>query len=194
SPHAPTVTAKSAAVSIGTRKGRGCTLVLTVAGALAAATTAAFFLGLLPGTGGDEGRSGGNAASPGASAASAGPARPSTVLKDFSGTWTGQAVQSDGTPNGTMTSVITDDPNAPYAVRTTYDVLGVIQCHSKARLTSATTGRITLEESTDGTPGAGCTGQTSAVTYTLAPDGGLAFSSDDVKGGKVKATLTRSGG
>ncbi|MEU1781318.1 serine/threonine-protein kinase [Streptomyces abikoensis] len=189
--HAPTATAKaakSAAVSLATRKGRGCTLVLTVAGALAAVTTTAFFLGLLPGTGGS-GRDG----AAGRPAASAGPSRPATVLGGFAGTWTGQVVQSDGTPNGTMTSVITDDPQAPYAVRTTYDVLGVIQCHSKAKLTSATTGRITLEESTDGTAGPGCTGQTSAVTYTLAPDGTVAFTSDDEKGGKVRATLTRSG-
>ncbi|MHA7959508.1 serine/threonine-protein kinase [Streptomyces sp. L500] len=192
--HAPTATAeaakaaKSAAVSLATRKGRGCTLVLTVAGALAAVTTAAFFLGLLPGTGGS-GRDG----AAGRPAASAAPSRPATVLGDFAGTWTGQVVQSDGTPNGTMTSVITDDPQAPYAVRTTYDVLGVIQCHSKAKLTSATTGRITLEESTDGTAGPGCTGQTSAVTYTLAPDGTVAFASDDEKGGKVRAKLTRSG-
>lgn len=192
--HAPTETAeaaktaRSAAVSLATRKGRGCTLVLTVAGALAAVTTTAFFLGLLPGTGGS-GRDG----AAGRPAAGAGPSRQATVLTDFAGTWTGQVVQSDGTPNGTMTSVIADDPQAPYAVRTTYDVLGVIQCHSKAKLTSATTGRITLEESTDGTAGPGCTGQTSAVTYTLAPDGTVAFTSDDEKGGKVRATLTRSG-
>ncbi|MFG2179046.1 serine/threonine-protein kinase [Streptomyces abikoensis] len=192
--HAPTATAeaakaaRSAAVSLATRKGRGCTLVLTVAGAFAAVTTAAFFLGLLPGTGGS-GRDG----TAGRPSAGAGPSRPATVLGDFAGTWTGQVVQSDGTPNGTMTSVITDDPQAPYAVRTTYDVLGVIQCHSKAKLTSATTGRITLEESTDGTAGPGCTGQTSAVTYTLAPDGTVAFASDDEKGGKVRARLTRSG-
>ncbi|MFD8996190.1 protein kinase domain-containing protein [Streptomyces abikoensis] len=171
-----------------TRKGRGRALVLTIAGVLAIATTAAVVLGLLPGTGGS-GRDG----AAGRPAASAGPSRQATVLGGFAGTWTGQVVQSDGTPNGTMTSVITDDPQAPYAVRTTYDVLGVIQCHSKAKLTSATTGRITLEESTDGTAGPGCTGQTSAVTYTLAPDGTVAFASDDEKGGKVRATLTRSG-
>ncbi|MDT0449004.1 serine/threonine-protein kinase [Streptomyces hesseae] len=192
SPHAPTVTAKSAAVSIGTRKGRGCTLALTVVGALAVATTAALFaFGVLPGTGGGGRDAAGKPAPP---AAGASPAAPATVLTDFAGTWTGQVVQSDGTPNGTMTSVITDNAKAAYAVRTTYDVLGVIQCHSKARLTSATTGKITLEESTDGSPGPGCTGQTAAVTYTLAPDGTIAFASDDAKGGNVRATLKRSGG
>ncbi|MFF4158116.1 serine/threonine-protein kinase [Streptomyces sp. NPDC001678] len=203
--HAPTAPAKAAVAVGGKRKQKrklSRTLALTVAAALAVATTTALFaFGLLPGTGTGTGTAGGRAeagkpappaASAGASASAAAPS--STVLTDFAGTWTGQVVQSDGTPNGTMTSVITADPKAPYAVRTTYDVLGVIQCHSKARLTSATTGRITLEESTDGTAGPGCTGQTANVTYTFEPDGTLGFTSGDVRGGKIRATLTKSRG
>ncbi|MEU7137183.1 serine/threonine-protein kinase [Streptomyces sp. NPDC046261] len=181
----------------GTGKRRiGCTLVLSIAGVLAAATTALFVFDVLPGDGGD----GGNAARPpaasGAPKPDTGAPKPAagTVPKEFIGTWTGSVIQSDGTPNGTMTSTVTAGGTGAYVVRTSYSVLGVLECRSKAKLTSATSGKITLEEVTDGEKKALCTGNTSTVTYSLTEGGKLAFTSDDPRGGRPTATLTRTGG
>ncbi len=48
-----------------------------------------------------------------------------------------------------------------------------------------------MEEVTDGDPKPGCSGETATVTYTLAPDGRLAFASDDARGGRPTATLVK---
>ncbi|MFI9239807.1 serine/threonine-protein kinase [Streptomyces sp. NPDC053079] len=179
----PTVTATATA---GTERRISCTLVLTIAGALAAATTALFVSDLLPGGDGDT-----TARPPAATA----PQPPSgTVPKEFIGTWTGSVIQSDGTPNGTMTSTVTAGGPGAYVVRTSYSVLGVLECRSKAKLTSVAGGKITLEEVTDGEKKALCTGEKATVTYSLAADGKLAFTSDDPRGGRPTATLTRTGG
>ncbi|MEU1309880.1 protein kinase [Streptomyces cinnamoneus] len=184
------------------RRGRrvGCTLVLTVAGALAATTTALFVFDVLPG--GQRGAH--EAGKPAATPSLPTPRRPSagtdagepraTVPQAFLGTWTGSVVQSDGTANGTMTSTVTAGRKGAYVVRTSYSILGVMECRAKAKLLSATSARITLEEVTDGEKQALCTGAKAAVTYTLAPDGRLAFTSDDPGGGRPTATLTRTGG
>ncbi|MFI1255990.1 serine/threonine-protein kinase [Streptomyces netropsis] len=167
-----------------------CTLVLSVAGALAAATTAAFVFDLLPGSGKDAHKEAGQkpsatvSASPGAA----------DVPQAFRGTWTGNVVQSDGTPNGTMTSTITGGAKGTYVVRTTYSVLNVVECRSKAKLISATDRKLTLKEVTDGERNPLCTGSKSTVTYTLAADGKLAFTSDDPKGGKPTSSLTKRTG
>ncbi|MEV4924638.1 serine/threonine-protein kinase [Streptomyces roseoverticillatus] len=114
-----------------------------------------------------------------------------TVPGKFIGTWTGQIVQSDGTPNGTMTAVITDGAPGTYVARTTYSALNVLECHSKGKLLTAVPTRLALEEATDGEPSLGCTGETARITFSLAPDGKLAYASEDAKGGKPHATLTR---
>ncbi|MFF7685508.1 serine/threonine-protein kinase [Streptomyces syringium] len=165
-----------------------CTLVLSVAGALAAATTAAFVFDLLPGSG--EGAHKDAAGKPSATVS----ASPGTadVPQAFRGTWTGNVLQSNGTPNGTMTSVITGGAKGTYVIRTKYSVLDVVECRSKAKLISATDRKLTLEEVTDGERSPLCTGETSTVTYTLQADGRLSFTSDDPKGGKPRSSLTRS--
>ncbi|MEU4212827.1 serine/threonine-protein kinase [Streptomyces sp. NPDC026206] len=184
---APTETAHGAA-AMRKRRRLSCTLVLTVAGALAATTTALFVLDVLPGGSHDAGK----ASHP--PAGSSGPASARAVPKEFLGTWTGSVIQSDGTPNGTMTSTVTAGGRGAYVVRTNYSALGLLECRSKAKLISATSTRITLEEVTDGEKSALCTGETATVTYTLAAGGRLAFTSDDPRGGRPTATLTRSGG
>ncbi|MFD7239064.1 serine/threonine-protein kinase [Streptomyces syringium] len=165
-----------------------CTLVLSVAGALAAATTAAFVFDLLPGAGKDAHKDA--AGKPSATVSSS----PGTadVPQAFRGTWTGDVLQSNGTPNGTMTSVITGGAKGTYVIRTKYSVLNVVECRSKAKLISATDRKLTLEEVTDGERSPLCTGETSTVTYTLQADGRLSFTSDDPKGGKPRSSLTRS--
>lgn len=167
-----------------------CTLVLSVAGALAAATAAAFVFDLLPGSGGSDHSE--SARKPSTSA----PGSPAAgdVPQTFRGTWTGNVRQSDGTPNGTMTSVITGGAKGTYVIRTKYSVLDVVECRSKAKLISATDRKLTLEEVTDGERSPLCTGETSTVTYTLGADGKLSFASDDPKGGKPTSSLTRSAG
>ncbi|PHQ50948.1 serine/threonine protein kinase [Streptomyces cinnamoneus] len=185
--------ALEATATAGTARRRrlSCTLVVSVAGALAAATTAAFVFGLLPGTGG-----GGEETAKPPSGSQPGPSSPpatgSAVPQAFLGTWTGEVVQSDGTPNGTMTSVITAGGKDDYVVRTTYAALS-LKCRSKAKLSSADAKTITLQEVADGPQGAFCTGATAYVAYVLSANGTLAFASVDSAGGKPHAILTRTG-
>ncbi|WP_310727738.1 serine/threonine-protein kinase [Streptomyces sp. N2A] len=176
-----------------------CTLVLSVAGAVAAATTAAFVFTLLPKTGGDA--AGGNQAGAKPPATTHTPSGrptdpggydgPLAVAKPFLGTWTGSITTSHGIPNGTMTSTITAGGKGDYVIHTTYDAVLVV-CEAKAKLESATDQRLILLERPDGKQGPGCTGNKSRVTYTLAKDGTtIAFTSDDPGGGTPKATLTK---
>lgn len=182
------------------RRKLSCTVVVSVAAALAFATTMAFVFDLLPGSGGGEGSAGSGPAasspSAGASEGGLGADSPATsaVPEAFLGTWKGDLRQSGGTPNGNLTAVITAGGKGAYVARTTYSVLGALECRSKARLTAATTTRITLEEVSDGTPGLGCTGDKAQITFTLADGGKLAYASEDVRGGKPTATLTKESG
>ncbi|MBB5122857.1 serine/threonine protein kinase [Streptomyces eurocidicus] len=176
-----------------------CTVVVSVAAALAFATTMAFVFDLLPGSGGGKDKAGSAG-----SAASSPSARPSDgglgadspaadVPKAFLGSWSGLVRQSDGTPNGTLVAVITSGSKGAYVARTTYSALGV-ECRSKARLTAATDTRITLEEVSDGAPGPVCTGDKAQITFTVVKDGELAYASEDARGGKPTATLTKESG
>ncbi|MFG2290471.1 serine/threonine-protein kinase [Streptomyces sp. NPDC048595] len=172
-----------------------CTLVLSVAGALAAATTAAFVFRLLPGTGADADAGPKTGAKPPADGTpTAGPTRPGaepSVAKPFLGTWTGSITTSHGIPNGTMTSTIEAGGKGDYVIHTVYDAV-LVRCEAKAKLESATAGRLVLVERPDGKQGPGCTGNKSRVTYTLGKGGAtIAFTSDDDAGGTPKATLTK---
>ncbi|MCZ0994689.1 hypothetical protein O1L44_18355 [Streptomyces noursei] len=170
-----------------------CTLVLSVAGALAVATTGAVFFGVLT----DPGRGGTSAKPPVGQSPTARPSTPADgaggVPKGFLGTWSGTVTMANGIPNGTMTSVIKAGDKGDVVVRTTYDVV-LVRCQAKAKLLSANGDKLVLQEAPDGNQGPACTGNTSTVTYTLDKDGTLAFASDDKRGGTPKATLTRSGG
>ncbi|REK88336.1 serine/threonine protein kinase [Streptomyces inhibens] len=172
-----------------------CTLVLSVAGALAAATTAAFVFQLMPGVGGNADSGAQAGAKP--PSKSAGPSDPGdgsaggpTVAKAFLGTWTGSITTSHGIPNGTLTSVIKAGGKGDYVIHTTYDAV-LVRCEAKAKLESATDTKLVLMERSDGKQGPGCTGNTSRVTYTLGKGGTIEFTSDDEAGGTPKATLTK---
>ncbi|MEV0368633.1 serine/threonine-protein kinase [Streptomyces sp. NPDC050636] len=174
-----------------------CSLVLSVAGALAAATTAAFVFNLLPGRGGG----GDNAADrppagsrPTPAATEDGdPRAEAAVAKGFLGTWKGSVRMSNGIPNGTMTSVIKPGGKGDYVIHTTYDAVLVV-CEAKAKLVSSTETRLVLTERADGKQGPGCTGNKSTVTYTLRKDGKIGYTSDDDAGGTPTATLAKNGG
>ncbi|MFH8403222.1 serine/threonine-protein kinase [Streptomyces sp. NPDC018019] len=176
------------------RRRMSCTLVLSVAGALAAATTAAFVFHLLPGQGGDDQDA---AAKPPGSGQSPTPGgtRPeaSAVPRAFLGTWTGTVITRHNLPNGSITSTITPGTKGDYVVHTTYDFL-IARCAAKAKLVSATATTLTLQERSDGRPGPGCTGAKAAVTYTLGKDGTLSFASDDEAGGRPRAAMKKAGG
>ncbi|WP_405409354.1 serine/threonine-protein kinase [Streptomyces decoyicus] len=191
--------ALSGAVGGGDRPRRmSCTLVLSVAGALAVATTAGFVFRLLPGMGGDTD----SGAQPGAKPPADGTptARPTapgdagsgraTVATPFLGTWTGSVTTAHGIPNGTITSVIKPGGKGDYVIHTTYDAV-LVKCRAKAKLESATERRLVLLERPDGKQGPGCTGNKSRVTYTLGKGGTLGFASQDDAGGTPKATLTK---
>ncbi|CAM5496981.1 serine/threonine-protein kinase [Streptomyces abikoensis] len=158
------------------RRRPGAKVLAAVVLAVAAAATAAT-LALLPG------KDGGGAPK----------TETGTVPGKFLGTWTGQIVQSDGTPNGTMTAVIKDGAPGTYVVRTTYSALSVLECRAKGKLLTAAPTRLVLEEATDGTPSLGCTGETARITFSLEADDRLAYASEDAKGGSPHATLTRRG-
>ncbi|MGW7637495.1 protein kinase domain-containing protein [Streptomyces decoyicus] len=175
-----------------------CTLVLSVAGALAVATTAGFVFRLLPGMGGDTDSGAQTGTKPPADGApTARPTEPgdagsgrATVAKPFLGTWTGSVTTAHGIPNGTITSVIKPGGKGDYVIHTTYDAV-LVKCRAKAKLESATGQRLVLMERPDGKQGPGCTGNKSRVTYTLGKGGTLGFASQDDAGGTPKATLTK---
>ncbi|MEU2788340.1 serine/threonine-protein kinase [Streptomyces sp. NPDC007100] len=203
-PAEPPAAVKERRLSLGGVAGRrrlSCTLVLSVAGALAAATTAAFVFQVLPGQGGDDHKDA-TAKPPGSGQTpSPGNTRPpgdalpgkTAVPQPFLGTWTGTVLTRHNLPNGTITSTITPGAKGDYVVRTTYDFV-IAQCEAKAKLVSATATTLTLEERADGKPGPGCTGAKAAVTYTLDKDGTLSFASDDEAGGRPRASLKKAGG
>ncbi|MFD0163570.1 serine/threonine-protein kinase [Streptomyces decoyicus] len=175
-----------------------CTLVLSVAGALAVATTAGFVFRLMPGMGGDTDSGAQTGAKPPADGTpTARPTDPggaaggrATVAKPFLGTWTGSVTTAHGIPNGTITSVIKPGGKGDYVIHTTYDAV-LVKCRAKAKLESATEQRLVLMERPDGKQGPGCTGNKSRVTYTLGKGGTLGFASQDDAGGTPKATLTK---
>ncbi|WP_030620146.1 serine/threonine-protein kinase [Streptomyces sclerotialus] len=164
-----------------------CTLVLSVAGALAAATTAAFVFQLLPGGGGGTGGAQGTPP-PGATPDD----RPeSAVPKAFLGTWTGTVRQDDGSPNGSVTVTVSKGAPGEKVAKLTYDAM-VVKCRATGELRAATGRRLTLRETSDGDAGALCTGRTATVTLTREGDE-LAYASDDERGGRPTARLSRVG-
>ncbi|MEU6115481.1 serine/threonine-protein kinase [Streptomyces sp. NPDC047117] len=163
-----------------------CTLVLSVAGALAAATTAAFVFQLLPGGGG---KGGGDQAGPPPAATPSGPA--GAVSEEFLGTWTGTVRQDDGSPNGSVLVTVGKGAVGEKVAKLTYDVM-IAKCRASGELRAATARRLTLKETADADAGALCTGQTATVTLTRDGDG-LAYASDDERGGRPTARLSRVG-
>ncbi|MER7399966.1 serine/threonine protein kinase, partial [Streptomyces sp. NPDC000151] len=166
-----------------------CTLVLSVAGALAAATTAAFVLQLLPGGGGTSGGDQDQAAKP--PAATPGDRPQGAVPTAFLGTWTGTVRQRGGAANGSVTVTLGKGAVGGKVAKLTYDAV-VVQCHATGELRAVTAGKLTLRETADKDAGALCTGDTATVTLTKDGDG-LAYASDDERGGRPTAHLTRAG-
>ncbi|MFE7579610.1 serine/threonine-protein kinase [Streptomyces sp. NPDC057521] len=204
------------------RRRVSCTLALAVAGALAAVTVGgAFWLDLMPGTGGDTGNVGqappatsgepsppkdsdtgsatkGPTASPTKSPAAPGGA---AELPDaFVGTWTGPLTEkTTGEPHGTLTAVFTKGREGTDVVRLTTSLsMGFeISCYSVATLTTASDDELKLRERADpdrpSTAGL-CTTTPADLHFTRASDGTLRFRSDEKGAGLPYGTLTRSDG
>ncbi|ORT59773.1 serine/threonine-protein kinase [Streptomyces sp. CB03238] len=189
-----------------TAGGRGrrlsCTVALAVAGALAAVTVGGGFLLGLFDRGGDDT----NAASPKPTTSASGSAPdgagavPSSVPKEFLGTWKGPTREAKGVPHGDLTVVITRGREGDDVMRltTTLTVLTVTaECHAVGRLTSAEPGKLTVTDRTDpkrpGSPGM-CTAGSATLTFTLNKDGTLHYQSDEAAAGRPSGTLTKQGG
>lgn len=180
--------------------GRGrkvsCTLVLGVAGALAAVTVGSVFVfGLLPGNDNDEASDAGGrppAASaseqPGGDGADQGAAE---VPASYRGTWEGQATAANGAvPMGTFSlKVERGKVGERFAVMTQTDQLGGV-CAVDLTLKSVTEKEIVAEGKGQAKSAAQCTKNTHTVR--LRPKGDtLLYLSENEKSGNPKATLSR---
>ncbi|MFF7650820.1 serine/threonine-protein kinase [Streptomyces sp. NPDC007983] len=173
-------------------KGLSCSLVLSVAGALAVATTAVVLVqNMSGGSGGDTAADGGAArtgsATPGASAPPGG----SDVPKAFLGTWQGDLTSRNGIPVGTMTITFqrgsTGEQVASGRVK-----LSVVRCDFTWKLVSATSKELHLDARFRGDgPQAGCSDSSTDEQYTLASDGTLKYRAKDRQAGDPTGTLRR---
>ncbi|MEU6488208.1 protein kinase [Streptomyces sp. NPDC046887] len=191
--------------------GRGrrlsCTVVLAVAGALAAVTVGGgWLLGVLRQ---EQGRSsdtagrppaatGSRTPSPSPSSESPGDSDLAAVPEGFIGTWKGPfefAFLGDYVRGGTFTLTL-DGGKSGSQVGTAdqYDALGNLSCQDRLVLRRATATELVLDGSSTGKPeGNKCTSGTHTVTLTLK-DGKLAYASEEQRAGNPRATLTREAG
>jgi hypothetical protein len=178
---------------------RSCTLVLAVAGALAAVTLG---VALLPGVlqrGSDKSQSpsDGSAQTPGRTTQPTPPSRPNPVGQvpdSFLGTWTGGLTEATtGQPHGTITVTVVRGGKGQDVLKTSYDLLGV-KCYGIGRLVSATADKLVVEDRTDpdrpSTPLL-CSGDSSELALTRNADGTLAYTSPSAEQGKPYGTLKK---
>ncbi|MET8177982.1 protein kinase [Streptomyces sp. NPDC005336] len=172
-------------------KALSCTLVLSVAGALAAATTAAVVFHVLPGNGGDDKSADQGSAqtqppSPGASATDKG-----SVPRAFLGTWQGDLTSDSGIPVGTMTITFRQGRTGQ-EVASGRVKLSVLRCDSTWKLISATPTQLRLDSRLKGSePQEGCSNGSTDERFTLTSDGALAYNAKDEAGGNPTGTLRK---
>ncbi|MEU1663223.1 serine/threonine-protein kinase [Streptomyces sparsogenes] len=187
-------------------KALSCTLVLSVAGALAAATTAAIVFHVLPGSGGDEG-SNDAASTPSSSSHTPGPTpgdpdggnggddQPEDsgrgVPKAFLGTWKGDLTTDSGLPGGELTITIRDGRPGE-KVGSGRVELAVIRCDSSWKLVSATSTSLVLDSRVGkGEKQTGCSDGSAEERFTLTSDGSLRYKAADEEGGNPVGTLRK---
>jgi len=173
-------------------KALSCSLVLSVAGALAIATTAVFLVQNMSGDpGGDTSADGGAShtrpASPGASDSSGG----SDVPKGFLGTWQGDLTSQNGIPVGTMT-ITFQRGSTGQQVASGRVKLSVVRCDFTWKLVSATQKELHLDARFRGDqPQTGCSDSSTDEQYTLGSDGTLKYRAKDRQAGDPTGTLRR---
>ncbi|MEU8719871.1 serine/threonine-protein kinase [Streptomyces antimycoticus] len=177
-------------------KALSCTLVLSVAGALAVATTAAVLFRVLPGGSADNNDQG--AADPHASATERNPgdggpdgSGKGAVPKAFLGTWKGDLTSDSGIPVGTLTITFRQG-------RTGQDVasgrvkLSVLRCDSTWKLVSAAPKQLHLDARLKGSePQQGCSDASTDEQFTLTSDGALSYRAKDEQAGDPTGTLRK---
>ncbi|BBJ41888.1 hypothetical protein SSPO_046060 [Streptomyces antimycoticus] len=177
-------------------KALSCTLVLSVAGALAVATTAAVLFKVLPGGSADNNDQG--AADPHASATERNPgdggsdgSGKGAVPKAFLGTWQGDLTSDSGIPVGTLTITFRQG-------RTGQDVasgrvkLSVLRCDSTWKLVSTAPKQLHLDARLKGSePQQGCSDASTDEQFTLTSDGALSYKAKDEQAGDPTGTLRK---
>ncbi|MFW6691427.1 serine/threonine-protein kinase [Streptomyces sp. MAR4 CNX-425] len=211
----PTAAERRAEVGLRSRR-FSCTLVLSVAGALAALTLGLFFVpGLLEGDGGSsqagdssagasagngDGDGSGNDGGEATDSPSPEPTRATevdAVPEKFLGDWQGQILQEDGVPNGSVSVEIKEGGKGEYVAYFDYSVYDVAHCYSRAKLTAATGTTLTLREEDDpareNSEGV-CTSGESKVTLTHKGGTTVEYRSDAEASGNPRSTLSRASG
>ncbi|OPF83514.1 serine/threonine protein kinase [Streptomyces antioxidans] len=180
-------------------KALSCTLVLSVAGALAAATTAAVLFQVLPG-GSDDGP-GQSAGSPRPSARDqepgSGGTEPGTgdqkgeVPKGFIGTWQGDLTSDSGVPVGTLTITFRQG-HTGQDVASGRVKLSVLRCDSTWKLVSAAPKQLHLDARLKGSePQQGCSDASTEEQFTLSSDGTISYQAKDEQAGDPTGTLRK---
>ncbi|ADI09211.1 putative serine/threonine protein kinase [Streptomyces bingchenggensis BCW-1] len=175
-------------------KALSCTLVLSIAGALAAATTAAVVFHVLPGTGAGGGKNDASSTkSPGPSATDhAGDSPGRGVPKAFLGTWKGDLTTDFGVPGGELTITIREGKPGD-KVGSGRVELAVLRCNSSWTLVSATSTALVLDSRIKETEKhTGCTDGSAEERFTLASDGTLRYKAVDQEGGNPSGTLRKA--
>ncbi|MEC4017031.1 serine/threonine protein kinase [Streptomyces sp. H27-D2] len=172
-----------------------CTLVLSVAGALAAATTAALVFNLMPGGGakGDQ-TSAGAKPSPSASPPAAGDgAARAAVPKAFVGTWQG-AITGSGMPLGTMKVTLRKGAVGDrIGTAGQTDILGNFICEDILTVTRATENELIVDTKKGPKSKSVCT-EASKNLHLKLQDGKLRYVSEDEGAGRPTGLLSPTGG
>ncbi|MET4922924.1 serine/threonine-protein kinase [Streptomyces sp. PSRA5] len=198
--HDPRMSLSVTAGRAGPRRRKiSCTVVLAVAGALAAITLGGTLL--LDQFSNDASSDRGDSAAdrPSASATHDGAAGAlPAVPKEFVGTWKGPTTDRNGLPHGDYTVEITEGEKGEKVLRSTsfLSLLGVeANCYGVGTLVSATAKEIRIEESTDpdrpGKAGMCTTTAAAALTFTLTDNGDLSFASREEAAGNPTGTLRK---
>ncbi|MFD8162283.1 serine/threonine-protein kinase [Streptomyces malaysiensis] len=172
-----------------------CTLVLSVAGALAVATTAAVLFNVLPGDSGDSKDQSAGKPHPSATEQNPGDGDADSgsgaVPKPFLGTWQGDLTSDSGIPVGTLTITFRQG-------RTGQDVasgrvkLSVLRCDSTWKLVSAAPKELHLDARLKGSePQQGCSDASTDEQFTLTSDGTLSYQAKDKAAGDPTGTLRK---
>ncbi|MDX3226599.1 serine/threonine-protein kinase [Streptomyces sp. ME19-01-6] len=174
-------------------KALSCTLVLSVAGALAAATTAAVVFHVLPGTGGGADDKGDvSAESPSTGAPDhGGDGSNEGVPKAFLGTWKGDLTTDSNLPGGELTITIRAGKPGD-RVGSGRVELSVLRCDSSWKLVSATSTALVLDSRMkESERQTGCSAGSAEERFTLASDGSLYYKTRDEEGGNPSGTLRK---
>ncbi|CDR07834.1 serine/threonine-protein kinase [Streptomyces iranensis] len=176
-------------------KALSCTLVLSVAGALAAATTAAVLFQVLPG--GSDDSADQNAGRPHPSATEQEPGAGDTgsgkgdVPKRFIGTWQGDLTSDSGIPVGTLTITFRQG-HTGRDVASGRVKLSVLRCDSTWKLVSAGPKQLHLDARLKGSePQQGCSDASTDEQFTLTSEGTISYKAKDKQAGDPTGTLRK---